>query len=116
MTIYLIVEVLLIVTLIVLCGMALWNNDKLVAFEAKFYDRFCDRIGYLAARIYIAYRKRKIDKSIRRIERALKILDREESYLEKVQKKNKAACSYRPKFLQATQTPTTKVVKQILSQ
>ena len=70
---------------IVLCAVGVWHNDKLVGFEKKIYEFACDRIGYIAAMVYVKYRRRKIDRSIRRVERALDILDKENSYLEKVE-------------------------------
>lgn len=87
MKIYIIANVLLLCSLIVLCGIPLWNNDKFVAAVAKVYDRFCDRIGYIAAKIYVAYRRHRREKSLCRIEKALDILDKENSYLEKVEGK-----------------------------
>lgn len=70
---------------IVLCAVGVWHNDKLVVFEKKIYEFACDRIGYIAAIVYVRYRRRKIDRSIQRIEKALDILDKENSYLEKVE-------------------------------
>ena len=77
MKIYIIANVLLLCSLIVLCGIPLWNNDKFVAAVAKVYDRFCDRVGYIAAMIYIKYRKCKINIAVHCIEKALAILDNE---------------------------------------
>jgi len=39
----------LILVGIVLCALGAWHNDKMVAFE----DWFADRIGYVAAKVYI---------------------------------------------------------------
>lgn len=83
MKIYIIANVLLLCSLIVLCGIPLWNNDKFVAAVAKVYNRFCDRVGYIAAMIYIKYRKCKIGIAVCCIEKALAILDKEESYPKK---------------------------------
>ena len=45
---------------VVLAG--IWHEDKLIAFEDKVWDFVADRIGYIAARIVIAFRKKKAAK------------------------------------------------------
>lgn len=87
MTFKFVIETIILAVAIVLCAVCVWYNDKLVAFEKKVYEVACDRIGYIAAKIYVAYRRHRREKSLCRIEKALDILDKENSYLEKVEGK-----------------------------
>ena len=40
----------------------IWYEEKVIAFENKVWDFIADRIGYFAARIVIAFRKKKAAK------------------------------------------------------
>ena len=40
----------------------IWYEEKLIAFEDRVWDFVADRIGYVAARIVIAFRKKKVAK------------------------------------------------------
>ncbi len=53
---------------IVLCAVCVWYNDKLVAFEKKVYEVACDRIGYIAAKIYLGVTKVRINRLIKSTE------------------------------------------------
>lgn len=39
-----------------------WYEKKLIAFEDRLWDFISDRIGYIAARIYVTFRKKKVAK------------------------------------------------------
>ena len=49
--------ILTIALALVLVG--IWHEEKLIAFEDKIWDVVADRLGYIAARIVIAFRKKK---------------------------------------------------------
>ncbi len=40
----------------------IWHEEKLIAFEEKAWDFIADRIGYIAARVYLTFRKKKVAK------------------------------------------------------
>ena len=40
----------------------IWYEDKIIAFEDRVWDFVADRIGYIAARIVIAFRRKKVAK------------------------------------------------------
>lgn len=40
----------------------IWHEEKLIAFEEKLWDFIADRIGYIAARVYVTFRKKKVAK------------------------------------------------------
>lgn len=37
----------------------IWHEEKLIAFEERVWDFIADRIGYIAARVYVTFRKKK---------------------------------------------------------
>ncbi len=37
----------------------IWHEEKLIAFEERLWDFLADRIGYIAARVYVTFRKKK---------------------------------------------------------
>ncbi len=55
-------ETVLLTLAFALVLVGIWHEEKLIAFEDKIWDVVADRLGYIAARIVIAFRKRKAAK------------------------------------------------------
>ncbi len=81
-----ILETAILSLLLALVLVGIWFEERLIAFESKVYDRFCDRIGYVAAKIYISHRNRKIEKSVIRIDKAYETISKEEQNIKKLRK------------------------------
>lgn len=61
-----------------------WHNDRIVALEDRGYAWLCDRLGYIIAKVILIYRRKRIDRALKNIEKAIQKLDKEESVIEKI--------------------------------
>ncbi len=77
-------QTFILVSALVLVLAGIWYEDKLIAFEKKFSDRFCDRVGYIIAKIVLIYRSYRIKRAMKNIDRAIQKLDKEEGIIEKI--------------------------------
>ena len=50
-------KTLILVTALTLILTGIWHEEKLIAFEEKLWDFIADRIGWLAAQIYLKFKK-----------------------------------------------------------
>lgn len=55
-------ETVVLTLALALLLVGIWHEEKLIAFEDKVWDVIADRLGYIAARIVIAFRKKKYAK------------------------------------------------------
>ena len=55
-------ETALLTLALALILVGIWHEKKLIAFEDRLWDFISDRIGYIAARVYVAFRKKKVAK------------------------------------------------------
>lgn len=110
MTFELIVRTTLIAVAIVLIAIGVWHNDKMVALE----DWLLDRAAYFTAMAIVSYRTAKHNFLVWMIHIHYKLLryllESDEKYIKKTGRNGtkKAACSFRPKILQATHATTIK--------
>lgn len=71
-------SIILCTVLLVLILIGIWHEEKLIAFEDKLWAHIADRIGYIAAKIYLGIKKVRIKKLVRSTNRLTKRLSRYE--------------------------------------